>query len=150
LQVSADLTLSELTGTPTSGGVEGFAGTGYDYFYSLQFIGNSLIKQGDIGIVGLRYSDTGSYNTYSLNLDTRYPITRNMRINPRFLVDYRTSHLSSTEQLKFRPLARLEYRWKRRYNFEIEGGLELSTEKTSATTDDRRGYFFTCGYRIDF
>ncbi len=156
-QVNADVTVSKQTGTPTSTvgippivDVDGYEGTGYEYFYSLQFIGSSLIKEGDIGIIGLRYSDTSSYSTYSLNIDTRYPLTRNLRINPRFLVDYRTVNDSSNELLKFRPLVRLEYRWKRRYNFEIEGGLEISTEETSATVDDRRGYFLTVGYRIDF
>jgi len=156
-QVNADVTVSKQTGTPTSTvgippivDVAGYDGTGYEYFYSLQFIGSSLIKEGDIGIIGLRYSDTSSYRTYSLNIDTRYPVTRNLRINPRFLVDYRTVNDSSNELLKFRPLVRLEYRWKRRYNFEIEGGLEISTEETSTTVDDQRGYFLTVGYRIDF
>lgn len=150
LQVSADTTMAKISGTPSSGGVIGYDGTGYDYFYSLQFIGNSLIKEGDIAIIGLRYSDTSTSRTYSVNINTRYPITRNLRINPRFLIDYRTTKENDNELLKFRPLVRLEYRWKRYYNFEIEGGLEFSTDKTSSTTDDRRGYFLTLGYRIDF
>ncbi len=150
LQISGDLTLSEFSGTPTSGGVEGFNGTGYDYFYSLQFIGSSLIKEGDIAIIGLRYSDTSTSSTYSANINTRYPVTRNLRLNPRFLVDYRINNNGSGEQLKFRPLLRVEYRWKRRYHFEFEGGLEWSTETISGFEDDRRGYFFTAGYRIDF
>lgn len=150
LQVSADATMAKISGTPSSGGVTGYDGTGYDYFYSLQFIGNSLIKEGDIAIIGLRYSDTSTSRTYSANINTRYPITRNLRINPRFLIDYRTTKENDNEQLKLRPLVRLEYRWKRYYNFEIEGGLEFSNDKTSTTTDDRRGYFLTVGYRIDF
>lgn len=150
LQINADVTASKLSGTPSSGGVEGYEGTGFEYYYSLQFIGSSLIKQGDIAIIGLRYSDSSNYSSYSFNLNTRYPITNNLRINPRFLVDYRTAHNSSNEQLKFRPLVRLEYRWKRAYNLELETGLEFSTDKTSDTVDDRRGYFATIGYRIDF
>lgn len=150
LQVSLDATMSKLSGTPTSGGVDGYDGTGYEYYYSLQFIGSSLLKEGDIAIIGLRYSDTSTASTYSANINTRYPITSNLRINPRFLIDYRTVNGSSSEQLKFRPLVRLEYRWKRRYNFELEGGLEFSTDETSTTVDDRRGYFLTVGYRIDF
>lgn len=150
LQVSGDLTISKFSGTPTSGGVLGYEGTDYEFYYSLQFIGSSLIKEGDIAIIGLRYSDTSTSSTYSVNINTRYPITNNLRVNPRFLVDYRTVNDSSREQLKFRPLVRLEYRWKRRYNFEVEGGMEFSTDETSTTVDDRRGYFLTIGYRIDF
>lgn len=150
LQVSLDATLSKLSGTPSSGGIIGFDGTGNEYFYSLQFIGSSLIKEGDIAIIGLRHSDTSTSRVYSVNINTRYPITRNLRVNPRFLIDYRTIKDSDNEQWKFRPLVRLEYRWKRYYNFEIEGGLEFSTDETSTTVDDRRGYFLTVGYRIDF
>lgn len=150
LQVSLDATMSKLSGTPSSGGVIGFDGTGFEYYYYLQFIGSSLIKEGDIAIIGLRYSDTSTSNVYGVNINTRYPITRNLRINPRFLVDYRTAKDNDNEAWKFRPLVRLEYRWKRYYNFEIEGGLEFATDRTSTTDDDRRGYFITVGYRIDF
>jgi plasmid maintenance system killer protein len=150
LQISADLTVSKFSSTPASGGVAALEGTDYEYFYSLQFIGSSLIKDGDIAIIGLRYSDTDRSNLYSVNLNTRYPITPNLRINPRAVLDYRTNKDDDGEQWKFRPLVRLEYRWKRRYQFEIEAGGEWSSEKSDVTVDDRRGYFFTVGYRINF
>ena len=150
LQISADLYVSKFNGTVSSGGVLGFDGTGYDYFYSLQFIGSSMIKEGDITIFGLRYSDTSTSDSYSFSLNTRYPLTTNLRLNPRLVVDYRTNKDNDGEKTRFRPLVRLEYRWKRRYHFEVEGGGEWSNESFSTLEEDRNSYFLRVGYRINF
>jgi len=149
-QVSGDITVSELTGTEASGGVEATAGTGNEYFLSSQIIGNSLIKEGDIAILGVRYSDTDSYQTTALNLNTRYPINRDWRINPRLQFDYRTNNQSSGTQSTIRPSIRMDYRWKRRIRFEFEAGGEWSNEKLSDQTDKTSAYFFNSGYRLDF
>jgi len=166
LQISGDVTMSDYSGTPASPEVpsatpgdpplivalEAQPKTGFDYYYSLQLIGSSLIKDGDIAILGLRYSDTQTSNTYSVSVNTRYPVTREFRVNPRAILDYRTNKDGNSEQWKFRPLLRLEYTWKRRYHLELEGGGEWSSEKLAGNgqSDDRRGYFLTVGYRISF
>ncbi len=152
LQISGDVTFSEMKGTEASGGVEAMPGTGTESLYSLQLIGSSLIKEGDIAIVGLSYSNMSSSNTISLNLNTRYPILREWRINPRFRVDYRKNKKDSGNQLKFRPSARMDYVLKRRLHLELEAGYEWATDKFSETNEEEktRGYFWTVGYRIDF
>ena len=150
LQISTDVYISKFDGTVSSGGVLGFDGTDYDYFYSLQFIGSSLIKEGDITILGLRYSDTNTADSYSFSLNTRYPLTSNLRLNPRFVIDYRSNKDNDGEKTRFRPLIRVEYRWKRRYHFELEGGGEWSNEQFSDLDEDRNGYFLRVGYRINF
>jgi hypothetical protein len=45
---------------------------------------------------------------------------------------------------------RIDYRWRRRYRFEAEGGGEWSTEDLPNDTQDSSSYFFSLGYRIDF
>lgn len=150
LQISGDITAAKFSSTPASGGVEAQPGTDYEFFYSLQFVGSSLIKTGDIGIIGFRYSDTDRSNTYSASVNTRYPVTRAFRVNPRAIIDLRTNKNDDGEQWKFRPLLRLEYVWKRRFNFEAEGGFEWSSEQLAGRKDDTEGYFLTVGYRINF
>lgn len=149
-QLSGDLTVSKLTGTEASGGVEATPGTGNEYFFSSQIIGSSLLKDGDIAILGVRYSDTDSYNITSLNLNTRYPVKRNWRINLRLQFDYRTNNQSSGTQSTIRPSFRMDYRWKRRVRFEFEVGGEWSNENLSDQTDKTSAYFFNIGYRADF
>ncbi len=149
-QISADFAASKLTGTDASGGVEAVLETGTDYFYSTQLIGSSLIKEGDIAIVGLRYADTANADTISLNLNTRYPISRSWRFNPRFDVSYRDNKDDDGEQIVFRPSLRMEYVWRKRYHLELEGGAEFSDEKLTDDTQETDSYFWTIGYRVDF
>ena len=152
LLISGDATLSKMSSTKASGGVEAVPGTGTESRYSIQLIGSSLIKEGDIAIIGMSYADASTSNTTSMNLNTRYPLGREWRINPRFRVDYRQNKENNDEQLKIRPSFRTEYRFKKRYHFELEAGYEWATDKFSETNEEEktRGYFWTAGYRIDF
>lgn len=150
LQISGDVTVSELTGTPASGGVDAVPGTGYEYIYGLQLIGSSLIKTGDIAILGVQYSDTSTTETLSMNLNTRYPITRNWRINPRVRADYSRISTTSAEQLKVRPSLRTDYYWRRLLRIELEGGGEWTYEWAMGQMTTAFDYFVTAGYRLEF
>ena len=149
-QISGDVTVSRLSGTDASGGVEAIPGTGNEYFYNIQFIGSNLIKTGDISVLGLRYSDTSTAEISTLTLDTRYPIQTVWRVNPRFRVDYRDNSTSNSTQWIASPSLRIDYRWRKRYRFEIEGGGEWSTEDLPNDSEDASSYFFSLGYRVDF
>ena len=151
LQINSDLTVSKFSSTPASGGVEAQPGSGYEYFYSLQLVGNSLIKEGDLAIIGLRFSDTDRSNVYSANVNTRYPVTRNLRLNPKAVMDYRTNKDDDGNQWKFRPSILMEYFWRKRYYLELEVGGEWSSQQWSdQEADDTKGYFLTVGYRVNF
>ncbi len=149
LQASGDLTVTKLSDTVASGGVAASPGTDVELFYSAQLIGSNLIRQGDIAIVGVRYADATTSDTVTLSLNTRYPFTRDLRINPRVRADYRTTDTQGKEY-KIRPSARINYRWDRNISFEGEGGGEWSSNRTTSTTEDTKGYFFNLGVRVDF
>lgn len=148
-QVSGDFTLSETSGTPASGGVEASEGTGNEYFYSAQLIGSNLIKEGDIAIFGLRYSDASSADTVSFNVNTRYPINHAWRINPRFSAHY-SMRDASGDQLRIIPVLRTEYYWRRFLSLEFEGGMEWVYEWLADQTDITKNFFMTVGYRMEF
>ncbi len=150
LQVSGDVSVARFGSTVASGGVEALDGGGNSYYYSLQLIGSSLIKQGDIAIVGLRYSDTDSSASWALNLNTRYPLLRELRLNPKILVDYRDNKNGSGNRWRIRPALRVEYRWKKRLHLEFEGGAEWADETNAGQTFRSRDFFLTLGYRVDF
>ncbi len=150
LQVSGDVSVARFGSTVASGGVEALDGGGNSYYYSLQLIGSSLIKEGDIAIVGLRYSDTDSSASWALNLNTRYPLLRELRLNPKILVDYRDNKNGSGNRWRIRPALRVEYRWKKRLHLEFEGGAEWAEETSAGQTFRSRDFFLTLGYRVDF
>lgn len=149
-QISGDVTVTNLSDTPASGGVPATDSTGNDYFYSVQLIGNSLIKQGDLGILGLRYADTSSASTTTLSLNTRYPVNHEWRINPRLRLDQREFASDNTQQWTVLPSIRVNYRWRKRTQLEIELGGEWSSHELTDQTEKTSAYFLNAGYRHDF
>ena len=150
LQLSGDVTLTELSDTPASGGVAAVPGTGVDKYYNLQLIGNNLLKPGDITVAGVRYSDTTNVNTTTLSLNTRYPITRFWRVNPRVRLDYKDRVTNNSTEWIFVPSLRMDYLLQRKYYFEVEVGGEYSELDGPGLSDTTSTYYFTAGYRIDF
>jgi hypothetical protein len=150
LQISGDVTVTNLSDTDESGDVEATVGTGTDYFYSLQLIGSNLIKTGDITILGLRYTDTDDRGITSLTFNMRYPFNRDLRINPKFRVDYRKNRDDDTDQMIYRPSLRLTYQARRKLRLEAEIGGEYSDREIIDGSQKDRSYYFNIGYRSDF
>jgi hypothetical protein len=149
-QVVAEVTVSELSDTPASGGVPANPSTGKEYFYLTQLIGSNIFLEGDINVIELRYADTMSNDSFSFNLNLRYPITQNFRINPRIQTNYRKNKNGGGEQVTFRPLLRIDYRWKRWLLFEMEGGREWREDTVLGSTERTTGFFATIGFRANF
>ena len=150
LQISGDVTVTNLSDTDESGDVEAILGTGTDYFYNLQLIGSNLIKTGDITIFGLRYADTDDREITSLTFNMRYPFNRDLRINPKFRVDYRKNRDDDTDQMIYRPSLRLTYQARRKLRLEAEIGGEYSDREIVGGSQKDRSYYFSIGYRSDF
>jgi tetratricopeptide (TPR) repeat protein len=150
LQVSGDVTAFNLSDTPASGGVLATDGTGTDFVYNLQLVGSNLIKEGDITIFGLRYTDGGDRDIYSLNLNTRYPVLSDLRVNPAFRMDYSNNTDGGSDQITYRPSLRLDYRLKRRLRLEAEIGGEYSDREIVDGTEKSSSYYINMGYRADF
>ncbi|WP_299203965.1 SPOR domain-containing protein [uncultured Amphritea sp.] len=149
-QLSGDLTVSKQGDSKTSGGVDGFAGTDYEYSLFVQAIGNNLIKQGDLGIVGIRLTDATTSQRLGLTFNSRYPVNEKLRINPRFQTEYRENTDDNTSQWYARPSVRFEYRWTRKTRFEFETGGEISNRELTTDTSETNSYYINLGYRHDF
>ncbi len=149
-EISADVTASQYDGTPESGGVRETEDSGTLVYSCLSLIGSSLIREGDLAILGLRYADGGTAKSTAIFLDARYPLTRNLRLNPKlFLSRVQLTQGDSTDLL-IRPGLRLQYRLARHYQFEVEGGGEFGSHDNALGTNDSTGYYFYAGYRADF
>lgn len=150
LQMSANVTMTHLSGTPASGGVAAIDGTGNDVYYNLQLIGSSLIKKGDLAIIGLNYADATTAKTAGVTLNTRYPVNHSWRINPRFRVDLRRFTRDNSHELLLAPSLRINYRILRIGQIELEGGGLWSTLHVTGDTQTTTGYYVSGGYRLDF
>ncbi len=149
-QLNADLTVSNLSGTETSGGVEGNQGTGNEFFYTLQLTSSNLFVDNDISIFGVRFGDTQTANEIAFNLNTRFTVKNDWRINPRFRFDIREHKNEERTRIRWLPSLRVDYRRRRNIRFEAEVGAEWSRDKREDFTERTTGYFFNLGYRWNF
>lgn len=148
--VSADVTVSSYDATVDSGGVRDTPDSGTLTYSYLSLIGNSLFREGDLSVVGLRYSDSGAFASTALILDTRFPVGRDFRLNPKLLVSRREVSPGDLTELLVRPGIRVLYRAARRFQLELEGGGEFSTTDGAAASNDATGYYLYMGYTADF
>jgi hypothetical protein len=147
LQINLNASLSTVAATPESAGVAATEQSEYSY-YSADLIASSILTEGDVAIVGTRYAVTDTTDIYSFNIDMRFPIGRNWRINPRLRVDYREINTDQTTQWIYTPGLRLQYRMGRKIRLEFEAGKQFS-ERDMANTDlDRESYFVNVGYQF--
>ncbi|MBU0481829.1 MAG: SPOR domain-containing protein [Proteobacteria bacterium] len=124
--------------------------TPFEYTYTMQLIGSNLVKEGDIAIIAGSYSDRTTQEVYSASVNTRYPISRYWRINPRINATYSKIRGLDTTQLKIRPLFRMDYRLlKPRIHLTFEAGMEWINHNPDDAMNTV-SYFGSLGYRYDF
>jgi len=148
-QLTADLTLSKIDATTASGGVAAIPETGTDYFIGTQLVGNNLLVERDTGVLGIRYSNTEPSSIISLIANSRFPINRDWRINPRLQFDFRNLSGSRSQQ-KVRAIIRTDYTYINKVRFDFEIGYDQTEEDNSGQSIGSNNLFFTLGYRWTF
>lgn len=149
LQINADTSQSTIEETPASGGVLSTPGATYNY-YSTSLIASSLFKEGDVTIFGARYSDSDTTKVVSLTVDSRYPVGKSWRINPRLRVDRRQRLADSSYEWLYTPGLRIQYRRSQKLRIELEVGKQFSQRETVDADFDRESYFINLGYQLFF
>jgi len=148
-QATADITFSKTDATVASGGVPAIPDTGTEYFIGTQLVGNNLLVERDTGVLGFRYSSTKPSNTVSLIANTRFPISRDWRINPRLQYDFRNLS-GSHSQHKVRAILRTDYTYINKVRFDFEIGYDQTDTDNSGQSTESSNLFFTLGYRWNF
>ena len=111
MQVSVDATVTNLTGTPASGGVDGTPPGGTEYYLSAQLMGSSIFTPGDMFVAAVRYAGLSDSNVYVLDLNTRYPLTGDLRVSPRLRLGYRKGTTIDLTEETVLPSVLLNYMW---------------------------------------
>jgi len=148
-QWSIDLTGTEFSGMPASGGVPEIPGTGIDLSLGAQLIATSLIRAGDMTIIGLRRYDGSTSSVTSLSASARFPVRGGLRLSPRLRLDQREFDTDGSTQLLISPSLRLDWTWKRT-TVEFEAGGELANRDRPLDTEKTNRYWLSLGYRVGF
>lgn len=148
-QVTADITFTHMGDTVASDGVAATPDTGTDFFINTQLIANSLLMKNDTNVFGVRYYNTNSSDTTSFIVNSRFPVSRKWRINPRLQFDfYKLSNGRSQQRL--RALLRTDYRYLKKVLFDFDIGYGETFETYNEQDLGNGNLFFTLGYRWDF
>lgn len=149
-QISFDATVTNFSGTPASDGLPATEGTGNEYFYATQLIGNSIITNDDLLIAGLRFADLDQSNYYVLDLSLRYPLMDSLKINPRLMLGYRTGDATDLVEYTVLPSLLIDYYLTRDLSLELEVGARWTDTKENNVEETSTDLFLTIGYRYDF
>lgn len=149
LQINADANQTTLEATPETGGVFATPATSYQYF-ATSIVASSLLKEGDVSIFGLRYSDSDTSNVISLTLDSRFPFGRTWRVNPRLRIDRRERLGDLDYEWIYTPGVRIQYRRSQKFRIELEAGRQYAQREAINLDLDRESYFVNLGYQAFF
>jgi hypothetical protein len=148
-QIQLHASMFNLSSTESSGGVAGYPGTGNEFAYDMQFIGTSLLSQGDMSIIGVRYVDGNRYSTMSMFLNSRFPLAPGFRIQPRVRIDRRSRMFDDLQEWIISPSVRLDYSIGP-HALELDLGGEWWQQDGAVTATDASAYFMNLGYRLVF
>ena len=153
-QLTANISLTNFDSSPESGDIPALEGTGDEYSYDASLIASGMFLEHDTNILSVRYFDGNRSKRTTFSFDSRYPITSNLRVNPRLRVDSQDTVETDTKEWRFRPSVRLDYRWRRRVHLEFELGGEWTSRDFNTAlgeeSETTEGYYVSLGYRLDF
>ena len=149
-QISLDATVTNFSGTPASGGVAAVDGTGNEYFYAAQVIGNGVYTNDDLLIAGLRFADLDKSNYYVADLSYRFPLMDDLKVNPRLMLGYRTGDTTDLVEYSVLPSVVFDYYMTKDWSFELEVGARWTDAFENGVEETSTDLFFTVGYRYDF
>lgn len=150
-QASIDANWTNVSDTVASGDVPVQKGTGDEFYYSAQLIGTNLTTEGDMLIGAIRFADRQYADLYVVDIQTRYPLTEELRISPRLRTSYLTGNdgIDLTEY-SVQPSLLVDYAMTKDWHFETEVGVNWSERHIASAVEDNTEVFITAGYRYDF
>ncbi len=122
IQVNLDFTQAHIKGTIASYSVLGTPDMGDEFYYGIQFVGTSLLTQGDLYTAAFRYSDLKEADNFAVDFSTRYPVMDEFRVQPRVTATYSTGKGASWEEYSVLPAIVIDYYWQKDLNLELEIG----------------------------
>jgi hypothetical protein len=149
LQWIADLAATRISDLPASGGVAAVPGTGTELSIGGQLIANSLLRAGDVSILGFRWFEGDIARTLSLSLGSRFPVWGHLRAGPRLRFDHRESGIDGTTQEVLSPALRVDW-YSGHTTIEFEAGGEWASRDLPINEEKTDRYWFSLAYRVGF
>jgi hypothetical protein len=154
LQIAGDATIVNLTQpiaqTWLNSPLLATLPAGNEYYYSLQLIGSNIFKEGDVYIGAVRYAQLPTSKQYVLDLNTRYPLTREWLLSPRLRLGYEVDNAIDLKQYTLLPSFLIDYQLTSDLNFEFELGAEWTSSARPGIRTTDIDLLATIGLRYTF
>lgn len=148
LQVSTDLSVSHVSGTSTSVGIQGNDSTGPNFAVSMQLIASDWWVDNGVGSISVRYFEGDLFRSVMLSTYSRFMFFEDLRILPRLRWEWRDSTFLGSQSL-MRPS--LEADW--RYGpilLNAEVGIDWREPISGGNASQEVSYFVETGIRWEF
>jgi hypothetical protein len=150
LQLNAEVTTLDIGSRIASANVEAVPGTGQQVYYSGTLVISSLFGHRDVNVLNLRHGEAPDFTTTLLTWDTRLPLGKHLRLNPRLRFGSWEGMSTGIRRETVTPSLRLLWNAPRRYRLEAEVGQENLVRRSSGPQLTSTGKFLNFGYRADF
>ena len=149
LRLGGDFRVTNISDTGVAGTQAAAPGTGNIYMITAQAIGNDLLLKNDLGVASASYIHARSYKGESLTFSQTQTLKQSWRMDFSLQLYNQKDNLG-VRMTRITPSLKVGYRVNEAVSLDVEGGLEI-TQNKSATRDEkvRRKYFYL-GYRWDF
>lgn len=149
-QVNVDATVTRLSGTAPSGGVDGTLPSGTEYYFSGQLMGTNLFTPGDLYAGAVRYARLADSDVYFADLNARYPWNEKVRLSPRLRAGYRDGRYIPLKETTVLPSFLIDYLWAKNLALEAEIGAKWIWGEVAGIRSNTQSLFVTLGLRSDF
>lgn len=150
VQISADITASNMSGTDASEGVEALQDTDNEYSYSLGLVRKNLFTQDDMNIINMRRSNLATSDALLLSASTNFRIDDSWLIRPGFSYDTRNYNDGRSSEA-IRPMLRINNIINRYWQLEMEVSYddkEIETPGSAAINETNKQFY--AGYMYTF
>lgn len=150
LQLTADFTVSDMSGTVASGGVEALQDTGTEYSYAIGLIKQHLFMYNDRNLITLRFSELATADIKLLNLSSLLQPGHQWRINPKLRYDLR-DYIDGRSSTAITPALSIKHKLNKYWQFELEltyEDKETDIPNSSAISETSKELY--AGYILSF
>jgi hypothetical protein len=147
VQLSGDISISDVSGVPASEGQPAVAGTGLLTAVTGRIIASNWLAKNSVTVAGASLVDGSTYNALSTFVTERAVFKRDWRVEANLSM-YLVDSGNGTAQVRLTPALRTEYR-RKQITFEFELGQEV-VDNTGTLVSSTERTFVMLGYRYDF
>jgi len=149
LQWNLDLSGTQVSGMPASGGVPEIPSSGTQLSLGTQLIATSLLRSGDMSVLGLRRYQNDRTTANTIFVSSRFPLWYGFRIGPRLRLDQREYASDGSSLWMLGPSLRLDWH-RKRTTVEFEAGSEFASRERPTEDEKTERFWVSLGYRLAF